>query len=349
MYNGKKDANEALQADREAFRRAVELERERAEQAEENEKQEEREAYLKTSAGAYIQSFLDGIAESVNTPAQSTGFPKLDNALDGGLYEGLHIVGAMPSLGKTTLVLQIADHVALTGHDVLIFSLEMSRYELMSKSISRETYLDVLANNGDRRNAKTARGITAGSRYQNYSQEEHELIQRAVSAYGSYAQHLFISEGMGDIGTDEVRKAVDRHQRITGKAPVVIIDYLQILTPHDARATDKQNADRAVKELANISKKYKIPIIAISSLNRAGYREEVSLEALKESGGVEYGADVVLGLQFKGTKDSTFDSTGAKRKDPREIELVVLKQRLAPTGEKIDMEFYAPFNLFLET
>jgi replicative DNA helicase len=59
--------------------------------------------------------------------------------LDDGLYEGLYIVGAMSSLGKTTFVTQIGDQIANNGTDVLIFSLEMSRYELMAKSISRLT------------------------------------------------------------------------------------------------------------------------------------------------------------------------------------------------------------------
>lgn len=63
---------------------------------------------------------MDGIADSVNTPCISTGFAMLDEALDGGLYEGLYIVGAISSLGKTTLVTQIADQVASKGQDVLI-------------------------------------------------------------------------------------------------------------------------------------------------------------------------------------------------------------------------------------
>lgn len=339
-----KDANEALIKDREAFTLAVA----HAERLEEEALEAEREAYLQTSSYNHLQEFINGIAESVNTPATSTGFYTLDNALEGGLYEGLYIIGAITSLGKTTLALQIADQIADSGRDVLIFSLEMARAELMSKSISRLTLLDVLENGGEVRNAKTNRGITTGSRWTRYSQTEKDLIQRAITSYGKYAQHIFIHEGMGDIGTEYIRETVRKHQLFTGQAPVVLVDYVQILAPHDVRATDKQNTDKAVLELKRISRDFKIPVIGISSFNRASYKEAVTLEAFKESGSLEYGSDVLIGLQLKGAGSKNFNSTEAKKKDPREIELVILKNRNGRTGDKIELEYYPLFNYFKE-
>lgn len=70
----------------------------------------------------------------------STGFENLDKLLDGGLYPGLYVIGANSSLGKTTLVLQIADSIAKSGQGVLIFSLEMSRFELIAKTLSRMSF-----------------------------------------------------------------------------------------------------------------------------------------------------------------------------------------------------------------
>lgn len=339
-----KDANEALIKDREAFTQAVA----HAERLEEEALEAEREEYLKTSAYSHLQEFINGIAESVNTPATATGFTALDSILDGGLYEGLYILGAITSLGKTTLALQIADQIADSGRDVLIFSLEMARAELMSKSISRLTLLDVLDNNGDISNAKTNRGITAGARWTNYSQREKDLIQRAISSYGEYAPHIFIHEGIGDIGTEYIRETVRKHKLFTGQAPVVLVDYVQILAPHDVRATDKQNTDKAVLELKRISRDYKIPVIGISSFNRASYKEEVALDAFKESGSLEYGSDVLIGLQLKGAGKKDFNNTEAKRKNPREIELVILKNRNGKTGEKVELEYYPLFNYFKE-
>ena len=340
-----KDANEALQRDREALTIAVA----EAEHLQDEEEQAKRDAYLKNSTANYLQSFINGIADSVDTPYIPTGFKKLDSVLDGGLYEGLYIVGAISSLGKTTIITQIADQIARAGTDVLIFSLEMARAEIMAKSISRHTLQSVLATGGDIRNAKTARGITTGKRYIDYSQTERDLINNAIMEYSQYAQNIYISEGVGDIGAEQIRETVQKHILYTGKTPVVIIDYLQILAPYSERATDKQNTDKAVMELKRISRDYKTPVIGISSFNRANYKEAVTMEAFKESGAIEYSSDILIGLQLKGAGKKDFDANEAKRKDPREIELVILKNRNGRTGDSLSFNFYPLFNYFEET
>lgn len=335
-YGEHKDANEALQADRDAFKTAIEG----AEHIEDEAKEAEREAYLKTSTAHHLQSFINGIADSVNTPFISTGFNKLDEVLDGGLYEGLYTVGAISSLGKTTLITQIADNIAQSGNDVLIFSLEMARAELMAKSISRHTLEIVLESGGSVRDAKTTRGITTGILYAQYSPTERELIKAATKAYGEYAEHIFISEGIGDIGVAQVLEAVQKHISFTGRTPTVIIDYLQILAPHSERMTDKQNTDKAVLELKRISRDYKTPIIAISSFNRNNYQKEVTMEAFKESGAIEYSSDVLIGLQLKSENEESTD---------REVELVILKNRNGKKGSKLTYTYSPRFNYFKES
>lgn len=344
---GFKDANEALQKDRESLRAAVE--------AANNAGQEEKEEYLRTSSAANLQSFIDGIAESVNTPCISTGFFNLDSMLDGGLYEGLYIMGAISSLGKTSLALQICDQIAKAGTDVLIFSLEMARAELMAKSISRHTFIIShekypSPKDADKANriAKTGRGITDGKRYINYSREERELINSAVKAYSEYAGRIFISEGVGDIGVDQIRETIERHIRITGRKPLILVDYLQILAPYSDRATDKQNTDKAVLELKRISRDFKTTVIAISSLNRMSYKDAISMEAFKESGAIEYSADCLIGLQLKGAGKKDFNATEEKKKDPRTIELIILKNRNAAVGDGATLEYYPRFNFFEE-
>lgn len=341
-----KDPNDMLVRDRGAFENRVEKAI--------SEARDDKEKYLETSTDNYIQDFLNGIADSVNTPYIPTGFKSIDEALDGGLYEGLYIVGAISSLGKTTLVTQIADQVAKQGHDVLIFSLEMARSELMAKSISRHTVIEVLDKGGDMKNAKTVRGITAGVRYANYNDTEKELIKNAVTAYSEYAKHIYITEGVGDLGAQQIRETVEKHVQYTGNTPLVIIDYLQILAPYNERATDKQNTDKAVMELKRISRDFKTPVIGISSFNRDNYNNAVSMQSFKESGAIEYSSDILIGLQLKGAgqKDpetgKAFDPTEAKKKNPREIELVILKNRNGQTGTKIPLEFYPLFNYFTE-
>lgn len=359
-----KDANEALQLDRAGFSKAVAEAQEEVYRLEHAEEIARKEEYLKTSTAHYLQSFVDGIADSVNTSYIPTGFEKLDEALDGGLYEGLYIIGAISSLGKTTFILQMVDQIAQAGTDVLIFSLEMARTELISKSISRNTLQLVTATGGDIKNAKTARGITTGSRYIKYSKAEQELIQQAIQAYSEYSEHIYISEGVGDIGVAEIRETVKKHILYTGRTPVVVVDYIQILAPYNDRATDKQNTDKAVMELKRISRDYKTPVIGISSFNRDNYTAPVNLTSFKESGAIEYSSDVLFGLQIEGMdyREGERDGDRLKRirkliKDTEQkgkngeaqsLELKVLKNRNGSKGHKIPLDFYPFFNYFKE-
>ncbi len=356
-YGASKDANEALLIDREAFTSELRT----AEHLQEAELEAQKEAlleeYQKESAAYYVADFLNGISEAVNTPAISTGFSNLDKALDGGLYEGLYIIGAVSSLGKTTLALQIMDNIAQSGRDVLIFSLEMARSELLAKSISRHTYL--LAES--RQDAKTTRGITAGSRYKNYNNTEKEIINSAVEAYKAYADHIYIHEGIGNIGIDEVKEIVKKHIAIKGSSPVVLIDYLQILAPYDMRASDKQNTDKAVLELKRLSRDYKIPVIGISSFNRDSYKLPVDNSSFKESGAIEYSADVLIGLQYNGMDYQEGESTPAREKrirelwkkqtekgkkgEAQELQAKILKSRNGSKGF-VYFNFFAMFNCF---
>ena len=189
FYGEFKDANEVLTHSRELLRKKVEEATQETMSFFELQENAERESYLKNSVENYIDNFINGVHDLANTRCIPTGFQHLDAVLDGGLFEGLYIFGAISSLGKTTFVLQIADQIAKQGQDVLIFSLEMARTELMAKSISRLTLLS-----GNHRNAKTTRGITMGSRYADYSAEEIETINRAVERYRSYARNIFIHD-----------------------------------------------------------------------------------------------------------------------------------------------------------
>lgn len=306
------------------------------------------EQYKKTAAAERLADLDDAIQRNATREAIKTGYPTLDNVLGdkgypGGLYPGLYFIGAISSLGKTTFSLQMADQIAATGQDVLIFSLEMSAVELMAKSISRLTYSTA----ADERDRKTTRGILSGARYTRYSPGELDTISKAKARYREIAQNLYITEAMGNIGAGDVRTIVKRHFDITGKRPVVFIDYLQILAPEDTKATEKQNTDRAVVELKRISRDFDIPIIAISSFNRENYAAAVSESAFKESGAIEYSSDVLIGLQFKGAGAKDFNARNAKANSPREIELVILKNRNgAIPKDPVEFNFYPLFNYF---
>lgn len=343
IYGTFKDANEILLRSRNDLKERVEKALQEALNWQEQAISVERMLYLNNSTESYIDDFINGVHNQTNTRCIPTGFRQLDETLDGGLFEGLYIFGAISSLGKTTFVLQITDQIAQQGQDVLVFSLEMARTELIAKSISRLTLL-----NGNHRNAKTIREITMGSRYTEYSKQEIEVINKAVKQYRDYAKNIFIHEGIGNIGTEQIRAEINKHICSMKRKPVVVIDYMQILAPADIRATDKQNTDKTVLELKRLSRDFKIPVLGISSFNRMSYKEEVNMSAFKESGSVEYGSDVLIGLQLKGAGKNDFDVDRAKQDDPRKIELVILKNRNGVTGKHLSFDFYAKFNYFEE-
>lgn len=344
-----KDANEALMQDREAFAQMVKEGELRKEQELAAQIEAQKEEYLKTSAANSLQDFETWIREKANTPAISTGFSRMDSILDGGLYAGLYIMGAISSLGKTTLLLQISDQIAAAGRDVLIFSLEMSKNELITRSISRHTFLQA----GEKW-ASSTRDIMA--RYYTCMPHKREVIAQAQEAYKKYAGHVFIHEGVGDIGIEKITEVTKHHMDITGNSPIVIIDYLQILAPYNPKSTDKQNTDKAVLELKRLSRDYNIPVFAISSFNRDSYKAgggksqgRVSMTDFKESGALEYSADVLIGLEFASAGDKDYNEKAEKRKTPRDIRLVILKNRNGLPFQTMTFKYFSKYNYFTET
>lgn len=303
-------------------------------------------AYETFSAAGQLESFRQYVRDQAARPALETGFPRLDKALDGGLYDGLYVLGAVSSLGKTAFCMQIADQLAMAGRDVLVFTLEMTAYELMARSISRESFL--LDDSRGRRYAKTVRGVLDGRRRQAYEGRERAHLELAEERYAAYAGHLWFREGDHETGLDFLRREVERHIRETGTAPVVLIDYLQIIAPVDVHFTDKQNLDRTVCALKKLSRAQGLTILAISSFNRENYNVEATMAAFKESGGIDYSADVLLGLQARGAGSRTFNIDEEKRKDPRELELKILKNRSAALGEPVPFRYYPAFSCFEE-
>lgn len=364
-----KDPNGFLCADRVGFARAIadvvrRVESERTEKAAAVD--DKLAAYEQTNVAGHIMSFLDAVQKGKRSGgAIPTGFRGLDKSLGGGLFPGLYFVGAVSSLGKTTLALQIMDNIAASGCDVLVFSLEMARFELMGKSISRITRKLTKVRGLPAAMAKTTRGVMNGAFYRGYSDEEIKLIAEALNEYqDSIAPHIWIMEGVGDIGVMQVRQAVSEHITLTGRKPVVLIDYVQILAAPGDRLTDKQAVDKNVVELKRISRDFDVPVVGISSLNRDSYKQPISMTAFKESGAVEYTADVLIGLQYSGMDYKEKERDGdrekrirellkkndedAKSGQPVKIDVKLLKNRNGGRGMSDTMLFWPMFNLFEE-
>lgn len=291
------------------------------------------------------KSSIDDLMElnksyEITTEPIKTGFKNLDSALYQGFRPGLYILGAVSSLGKTSFMLQIASNIAERGQDVLIFSLEMSAKELLAKILSRitfETNKDYALN-------------TAEILYNSFStikRDEGEYVRdKAFKRLQGFAEKIFISEGIGNITTEQIRNKIAEHIRITGNVPFVVIDYVQIICPLDFKMTDKQATDRNITELKRISRDFNCVVFGISSFNRESYKEEVSMASFKESGAIEYGSDVLMGLQYAETerkevynpktKSNELESDTAY-KARRTLELKAMEEK-AKNGEFIPLQ-----------
>ena len=340
------DPNEALTEDRETFARTVQEALNALGSQEEEQQEMGWEEYQQTSAAFYIQDFMGGVVDRVNTALAPTGFGRLDMALDGGLYEGLYLLEAVSSSGKTALALQITDQVAMSGSDVLIFSLAASRTELIARSLSR---LAFMSSGAQPDQALTARSIIIRSGGDGYSLDEHELTASSIEAYRQYADRIYINEGQGDWGVEQIKTTVAHHKRLTGNSPLVVVDCLQLLAPYDPRASDQCNLDKAVLELKRVSRDYKTPVLAISSIEGQNSGRPV-MAGLQGSGAIAIVSDVILGLYPRETPDQGgLDGDAAPKPGvARSVELRILKNRWGAAGQSIDYDYYPPFNCFVE-
>lgn len=91
-----------------------------------------------------------------------------------------------------------------------------------------------------------------------------------------------------------------------------------------------------------------IPVVIISSLGRASYTKQISIDSFKESGSIEYSADTLIGLQYQGVGEKNFDIESAKIMNPRKVELCILKQRIGSAGQKVQLDYYPEADLFVD-
>lgn len=253
----------------------------------------------------------DGITDPV-----PTGLTELDRIMGGGLpSRGLVVLGAMSSTGKTTLCVQLADHIARSGRPVLFATLEQSAAEIVAKSVARMASSRTRPNGGPIY-VHTADLTTRTGRAA--VQRDDAKNAAVLAAYSDYVENvapsLRILETAERTGTSRLETAARAMARHYGQAPIIVCDYLQILAPPDTRMSDKQAADLNVSDLRRLARDMDTCVLAVSSLNRASYNAGgISLESFKESGGIEYGADVLLGLQPRGLKAKTSDEDDDKK------------------------------------
>ena len=339
-YNGRKDANEALTTDRAAFERAIDEAQRRATRPD-------------NVADFMLNRMVDEMEALRSQATRKTGFSNLDHEA-GSVYNGLYVVGGISSVGKTSFLAQLCDQMAAQGQHVLFFSLEQSRLEIVSKSVSRRTAQK------DFYNAVTGLDVRMG----NITPAMLQAIEGHINEVGD---RVNVIEGNFGCTASYIRDYTARYIEQNGVRPVVIVDYLQVMQPDldpdtGRKITDKRLAtDQSVTGLKRMSRDYEIPVFVVSSVNRSSYLTPIDFEAFKESGGIEFTADVVWGLQLTAVNDDLFkddDKGKVKRRErlaeakdaiPRDVELVCLKNRYGRSRYRARFDYYPQYDLYRPT
>ena len=246
---------------------------------------------------------------------RSTGFSNLDNLQI--FSPGLYVIGATPAAGKTTFCWQLLEQLANNGETCIFCSYEMSFLELLCKSAARQLFIQ------DRHSSLTASQIRRGG--------WNSLLDSVIKDFSSANLNFKIFQ-LQDESVDDLFNLLLPFCS-SNSAPVVCLDYLQII-PHD-KDNPKSGIDDIVRKLKNFQRDTNTTFIVISSFNRTNYAQPVAFESFKESGGIEYSADVVWALQLdilnhlKGNdiSEARKKISAAKEQQPRHIQLKCLKNR----------------------
>jgi replicative DNA helicase len=223
----------------------------------------------------------------------------------------LIVLAARPSMGKTALALNIAEHVAVSeGLPVVVFSMEMGAAQLALRLVGSLGRID----QGNLRKGKL-------------NDDEWSRLSEAVEKLGSVS--MFIDESSALTPT-EVRARARRQARQCGKLGLIVVDYLQLMsgsvgTTDENRATVIGEISRGLKSLA---KELQCPVVALSQLNRgveSRTDKRPMMSDLRESGAIEQDADVIMFIY----RDDYYNKDS---KEPNTAEIIIGKQRNGPTG-----------------
>jgi len=241
----------------------------------------------------------------------STGFPELDNVLSGFQKSDLIVLGARPSLGKTTLALDIARNAALIGEQPIgIFSLEMSRDQIVDRLVAAQAQVPLW---------ELRTGRLRG-------EEDFEYIQNALDQLSKVP--IFIEDTI-DQTVLQMRATARRLQAEHGLS-MIIVDYLQLIKPRNANDNMVQQVTECSRGLKAMARELNVPVLALSQLSREVDKRDNKrprLSDLRESGAIEQDADVVLMIYRKER-----NNINPNAEEENIAEIIIAKHRNGPTG-----------------
>ncbi|MCB2224631.1 MAG: replicative DNA helicase [Actinobacteria bacterium] len=262
--------------------------------------------------GPMLQQSLERIEElherGSDLTGLATGFTDLDRKLAGLQPANLVVIAARPSMGKSTLALNMAEHVASAGTTVAIFTLEMSKEEIVSRLLSGMARVD---------STKLRTGQIDGNEWQRVSRAASQL----------FTMPLYVDDS-SDLTITAVRAKCRRLKRKEDLG-LVVVDYLQLMQGNARTENRQQEIAEISRSLKNLARELHVPVIAVSQLNRALESREDKrprLGDLRESGAIEQDADIVMFIY----RDEWYNPDKVESKGLAEVK--VEKHRSGATG-----------------
>ncbi len=250
----------------------------------------------------------------------TTGFTQLDKLLTGMHGGELILMGARPSMGKTSIALNIAAAAASKGNSVAIFSLEMPREQIAMRLLCGDARVDM-------------QHVRSGTL------RDKEWIKLAQTVNPLSNERIFIDDTAG-LTPLQMRSRVRRIMLEKG-LDLVVIDYLQLMGSDGKNENRQQEVSEISRRLKAIALELKIPILACAQLSRANTQRTVKrpmLSDLRDSGSIEQDADVVMFLHRESYYDQTSEETNT-------AEVIIAKQRNGPLGT-VKLNWLSEFTLF---
>ena len=275
-----------------------------------------------------VVKLLDRVQEMADNPNDVTGVPSgfydLDRMTAGFQAGDLIVLAARPSMGKTALAINIAEHVALNeGLPVAVFSMEMGAAQLAVRIVGSIGRID-------QSHLRTGK----------LTDDEWPRLTEAIEKLRTISLHIDESAGLT---SSELRANARRLSRQCGKLGLIVVDYLQLMSGSsndgENRATELGEISRGLKMLA---KELQCPVIALSQLNRSVETrpdKRPMMSDLRESGAIEQDADIIMFIY----RDEYYTKDACK--EPGVAEVIIAKQRNGPTGT-VKLAFLKPITKF---
>lgn len=296
-----------------------------------------------------------------------TGISSLDKALGGGLKAGLYVVGANPGAGKTSLLLHILSNISQDGKPSLFFSLDMSDIQTTIRLMANASYKFSELDNLTINDLSDLKAILSDDELRNKVNKTGEFFNQQILPYVSVLSAH--TDGVGKIDdtityVESIEVALKNYKQYHNCNPVVVVDFLQLLQNKPVssyrdeydreiflKSFDKRiEMDKIVEKLKKYSTTYNVPIIVITSTNRSSYSKlneynpdsEYDISFSKESGNIEYLADVLIRLT---PGESTTNFGGPEQEC---VNLHIVKSRFGKAHLTIPLNFIPEYAFFSE-